>query len=330
MELCPVVLAGFLILGSGMGSRAAHACSGGQSAPTAAFPGAGATGVSPQSSLFVVSGVNGPPALSLKANGAVVALPAVINLGQGLTADGWATFSRLAGPLQPSSDYVLEAAASDGSPTELTHFSTAATYDKTQGTGAALTNLRLWRVHYPSSLVAAGGCVFSEYEGYFALDYVPASVPATDPSEVVSVLTLSAAKLGTSQSFVFNGITALPGGYGPTLVTDGVMLPEGGALSAAAALWKPQLEPGMEYCASVTAYGRNDLAAGPAQSNAVCATVVGLEANASGAAVPIGDDVASKGGCAVLPVGRPGLPSLVIAGCLMGLLARTRRSRSRL
>jgi len=320
----------------------AFACSPGRPAPTAAFPASGALSVSPQSSIFIVAGNTAPAGLTLRANGAPISPPPTISsLGFGLTPGGPGTFYRLAGPLQPSTDYSLEVEGAAGEPVELTHFSTAATYDKTAGVPPTIGSLRLWRVHYPVSLVGAGGCVFSEYEGYFALDFTPGSVPGTPDAEVVSVLTLSSMQLGTTQSFVFQGITTLPGGFRPAVDGDGVVLPEGGELSASAALWKPNLEPGRTFCASITSYGRNDLAAPLLQSPSVCATVLGIEAAGAGGAggmagtggtgaYPIGNDVASSGGCSVASGHPPGAGDLLIAGLAATLLARRRRSRSQL
>jgi len=330
----------------------AFACSGGAAAPTGAFPSSGALGVSPQSSLFIVSGSAPPAGLTLRANGTAVSpAPALTTLGPGVTPAGLGTFYRMAGPLQPSSDYALEVSGVGGAPVELTHFSTAATYDKAMGVAPTIDGLRLWRVHYPPERVRAGGCVFSEYEGYFALDFTPASVPGTPDAEVVSVLTLSSDQLGTTQTFAFQGVTALPGGFVPALTGDGVTLPEGGALSASAALWKPNLEPGRTFCATITSYGRNDLAAPLLQSRPVCVTVVGIETSSGaggapgaggaggspaaggaggspaaggaggspatgasgGSSYPIGNDAQSPGACS-LASGRPG-------GAAGGLLA---------
>ena len=236
--------------------------------------------MSPQSSIYVVSGVDAlPGGLALKLNGVAAPLPNVISLGHGLAADGWGTFFRILGPLQPSSDYALEMTGPADGPVTLAHFQTAASYDKTPGIAATLSGLRLWRVHYPKELVNAGGCVFSEYEGYFALDYTPASLPATPPGEVVSVLSLTSRELGTTQQLAFTGaVVSLPGGLTTALTGDGVVLPEGGALSAAAALWKPDLEPGRTYCATISSYGRNDAATGgPLVSASSCATVVAID-----------------------------------------------------
>jgi len=300
-----IVLASITSLLAVTGARSVWACGGGTVAHTAAFPGTAAD-VSPQSSIFVMSGVDELPAgLSLQVSGTAVSLPTVVNLGRGVAADGVATFFRIAGPLQPSADYTLQMTGPGGTPQTLTHFQTAASYDKTPGTPATLHGLRLWRVHYPKSLVNAGGCVGSEYEGYFALDFTPASLPGTPAGEVVSVLSLASQELGTTQQFVFSGgVTALPGGFTTTLSGDGVTLPDGGALSAGAALWRPDIEPGRTYCATIASYGRNDLATGgPLPSASSCALAVGIDyltgaggaGNAAGAGGAAGNGGAGGG-----------------------------------
>ena len=218
----------------------------------------------------------------------------IISLGTGLAADGWASYYRIAGPLEASTSYVLQAGGA--APVALTQFTTGATYVKQAGTAAVVNGLRLWRVHYPPARVNAGGCVGSAYEGYFALDFTPASLPGTPDAEVVSVLTLSSAELGTTQSFVFSGIATLPGGLAPAVSGDGVVLSTGEALSAGAALWKPNLETGRSYCVTIVSYGRNDLAVDAPQSAPVCATVVGLESgNATGAGGAGGEGTGAGG-----------------------------------
>jgi|GEM_PF-2277732 len=361
MNLFRLALASVISLVIPLGARAGWACGGGMLAHPAAFPGDG-NGISPQSSLFVVSAQ--PAGLTLKVNGVAAQLPAVTDMGWGVAADGLGYFSRIAGPLQPSSDYLLESTGSDGVAHTLTQFQTAASYDKAPGTAATITNLRLWRVHYPKRLVNAGGCVGSEYEGYFALDFTPATIPGTPAAEVVSVLSLDAPELGTSQQFVFTGgVTTLPGGLTTAISGDGVMLPDGGALSAGAALWHPNLEPGRTYCATIVSYGRNDLAAGPASSASNCVVAVAIEypgadmtggaagaggggaagarcdtgqsaaggapAGTGGSPYPIADNSGEKPtGCsyAETPAGTAG--AALVGIVLAGLRARRRRCRS--
>ena len=115
-----------------LGESAARACSGGLTAPMAAFPAPGATDVSPQTSIVLRNvNVDDPRAgLTLLANGSPVPLPAISRLGSGVTPVGYADFARLSGPLMPSTDYTLVIAGTGagGSTTvELTHFSTSAT-----------------------------------------------------------------------------------------------------------------------------------------------------------------------------------------------------------
>jgi len=266
--------------GFGLTERAARACSPGMSAPTTAFPAAGATEVSPQTSIVLRTGSDGLPAgLALLANGSPVPLPVITRLGSGLTPAGHATFFQLRGPLMPSTNYALVSAGTGaGGPmtAELTHFSTSATYDKTQGTVPVINSLRLWRGHYPDSEVAAGGCVFSAYEGYFAVDFTAGSVPGTPPDEVVSILTLSSKQTPLVQSLVFMGLDELPGGFMEN-PSGNIPLPGGGSLSAPGALWKPVLETGGTTCATISTFGRNDLAALPLQSNTVCVPVTSVD-----------------------------------------------------
>src|SRR5204862_710166 len=133
-------------------------------------------------------------------------------------------------------------------------FTTASGYDKAPGTPPRLERLRLWRVHYDVSQVGAGGCVFAEYEGYIDLDYQPAVLPGTPAAEIVHVLSLAPRHGGQEQRFVFYGgkfegaQVEAPGG--------GVMdIPEGGRPQPSLSLWKPELTPDEEYCATLTVYG---------------------------------------------------------------------------
>lgn len=122
-----------------------------------------------------------------------------------------------------------------------------------------LENLRLWRIHYPVDQIAAGGCVFGEYEGYIDLNYQDGSLPGTPAEEVISVLRLAPKTGGSSQTFVFAGTTHFEGA--PQLWDPATAafadVPDGGLPSPVCALWKPVLEPDREYCATLTLYGRN-------------------------------------------------------------------------
>ena len=334
-----LVLAGLVAVPFSLVAPPSQACSGGMAAKGTAFPATGAVDVSPETSIVLVSsGAALPAGLSLLANGVAVPLPSITFMGPGLTATGFGSFFKLQGPLEPSTDYTLRAASD-----ELTHFSTAATYNKDPGVAPTINRLRLWRVHYPDNLIAAGGCVFAAYEGYFALDFTPASLPGTPADQMVSVLSLSSRETGTNQQFVFVGIDAVPGGLVDAAGSNAVPLPEGGALSPSAALWKPTLEVGRTYCATLSVFGRNDVAALPVQSNSVCAIVTGVDspalAAAGGAGGGAGDGpdasgltgTKSGGGCRVAAgagdAPASGALALGMAGGLVVAMA-TRRRRS--
>ena len=260
----------------------AHACSGRPPAATSALPVSGAIDVSPMSSIFLVSGTDSIPAgLNLQATGQPVTLPAITPLGSGIMGAAGATFWRISSYLLPSTAYVL-AYSNNGVATELTRFTTAASYDKNPGQAPVLENLRLWRVHYPVDQVAAGGCVFGEYEGYIDLTYQDGSLPGTPPEEVVSVLTLAPKTGGSRQDFVFAATThfeGAPQSWDPATRAF-VAVPDGGLPSPVYALWKPALEPDREYCATLTIYGRNDLAMAGVTGNSVCAAVINASAGA--------------------------------------------------
>jgi len=318
----------------------------------AAFPAPGATDVSPQTSIVLRTDFDALPAgLALLANGSQVPLPAISKLGPGLTPAGHAIFFQLYGPLMPSTNYALVIAgsatgASGPSPVELTHFSTSATYDKAQGTAPVINSVRLWRAHYPESEVGAGGCVFAAYEGYFDIDFAAGTVPGTPPEEVVSILTISSRQTDLLQSLVFMGLDQLPGGF-VTSAGGNIPLAGGGALSAPQALWKPVLEADGTTCATISTFGRNNLAAPSLQSNTVCVPVTSVDsphltpgaggagaagvtggAGASGSAGAPGATGTTRGssGCAVMPAGTArGGSALVLAA--LGLMAARRRRK---
>lgn len=335
--------------------RVAGACGGGMAPPSAAYPAAGATEVSPQTSIIVRSEFDGLPAgLALFANGSAVPLPPAIRLDIGYTGAGRSWFFQLSGPLMPSTSYTLVSAApgaAGGTATvELTHFSTSASYDKAPGVAAVINGLRLWRAHFPKSVVGAGGCVFAEYEGYFDLDFTPGTVPGTPPDEVVSILRLSSTKTALAQTLVFIGLDELPGGFTEASGGD-FPLPGGGGLSPSdAALWKPVLQADDTVCASIETFGRNDLAAERLQSNMVCVPVTsvdvpypmlgpggsggaheaggpgGTAAGQGGAGAPGNAGTAGgNSGCSVVPIRDGGALAIVT----LGLVAAARRRRRR-
>lgn len=271
----------------------AVACSGRQGAPYAAFPPAGATEVPPPTSIKIVGLQTTAAEFELEANGQPVPLPARLLLGFGSTRTHMANFWLVPGVLSPSTSYVLRVREAAGV-RELTRFTTAATYDKTPGTVSTLQRLRLWRVRYDVREIAAGGCIFDEYEGYLDLDHRPGTVPGTPPEEIIHVVSLAAKNGQSVGEFV---------SLGPPNFEK---VPEGGAPSPAFADWKPVLAPDREYCATVTLYGRNDQATPLNRSEPLCAPVINIDARkqapASDAAVDAGPGVSDAGD----PSGGPG------------------------
>jgi hypothetical protein len=274
------------------------------------------------SSIFVVSGSGSIPAgLTLQAAGQPITLPAITPLGSGVMGSAGAMFWRISSYLQPSTAYVL-AYSNNGLATELTRFTTAASYDKSPGQAPVLENLRLWRVRYPVDQVAAGGCVFAEYEGYIDLNYQEGSLPATPAEEVISVLTLEPKTGGSLQTFVFAATShfeGAPQSWDPATAAP-VDVPDGGLPSPVYALWKPALEPDREYCAALTITGRNDLAMERVTSNTVCAAVI--SASAGPASGSIGK---SSGGCTL--GNRNPSPSWVLILSALAILSALRMRR---
>jgi hypothetical protein len=184
-----------------------------------------------------------------------------------------------------------------------------------RGQAPVLAGLRLWRVRYPVDQVAAGGCVFSEYEGYIDIDYQDGTLPGTPAEETIGQISLEPRTGGLVQTFVFAGI---PHFYGGWTQSQG-RIPDGAVPSPASVAWKPTLEPDREYCATITLYGRNDRAALPIASNQVCSTVMNVDAQAGGGS--------SSSGC---QVGRGQTTSWSVLLALAGLTwAFGRRNKRR-
>ena len=170
-------------------------------------------------------------------------------------------------------------------------------------------------MRFAASEVGAGGCVFSELEGYFAVDYTLAVVPGTPAEEIVSVLRFAPADHGATIQFVFAGLSQLPNGFiqGPG---GRIPLPDGNSLSPTAQ-WKPDFRPGVEYCASISSFGRNDLAAPALVSEPICATVAEIDTRQGGG-----------GGCTVGGSPRsPGPAALLIVFGAAFALGRARKRR---
>ena len=300
----------------------ARACGGRPPAATSALPSSAAVEVSPMSSIFLISGTASIPAgLTLQAAGQPVTMPAIAALGSGVMGAASATFWQISSYLQPSTAYVLSY-SSNGVATDLTHFTTAASYDKNSGQAPVLENLRLWRVHYLVDQVAAGGCVFGEYEGYIDLDYQDGSLPGTPAEEVISVLRLAPKTGGSSQTFVFAGTTHFEGAPQPWDPSTAALVdvPDGGLPSPIYALWKPVLEPDREYCATLTLYGRNDLAMPAVASNSVCAAVINASASPDSGAK-------TSSGCALGARNPSGFWTLTLPALAILSALRMRRRR---
>ena len=274
------------------------------------------------SSIFLVSGYGAIPAgLTLEAAGQAVTMPDIALLGSGVSG-GSATFWRISSYLQASTTYVLST-TNGGATSELTRFTTAASYDKNPGQAPVLDNLRLWRVRYPVSQIAAGGCVFAEYEGYIDLNYQDGSLPGTPAEEVITVLTLEPKTGGDRQTFVFAGLSHFEGAPLYDSATGAVIdVPDGGLPSPVYALWKPTLEPDREYCATLTLHGRNDQAMGNVMSNSVCTTVMNISAGGGG-----GSDNSTSSGCTVGGRNSSGPWALALAAVAIVVGLRRRRTR---
>jgi hypothetical protein len=312
----------------------ASACSAPSPARTTAYPVSGASDVSTMTSIKLILGAQRSPAtLSLTGANTTISLAGAQSLGSGFHNGGHGSFWLFSQALSPSTEYVVTD-SSTGSPVELTRFTTAAGYDKIQGPSATLGSLRLWRVRYPVSQIAAGGCIFAEYEGYIELNFPAVTLPNTPAEEVVQVVQLTPRTGGLTQSMVYSGNatrlgTALDGNGWPAphLVT-----------------WKPELAPDRDYCATITFYGRNDLALLPLQSSTICAPVTSLDRSndfgtpgntgSSGdsiwdGGVPPGlvnpaDLPESSSSCSFDPSSkRPGLWFVIVAAALAGRLRRT-------
>jgi MYXO-CTERM domain-containing protein len=248
----------------------AEACSPEPPAPTTAIPKANTTNVSTATSLIVVSALQ-PLGLKLLANGQDVPLGVATKLGGGfVTSGGRATFWQVQTAadqmLVGGAEHVLSMTASNGSTAELTRFTTAAGYDKTQGTPPVLRSVHLWRVRYPVADIASGNCVFAEYHGFITIDYDPAVVPNTPPGSLVQTIHLAPKNGGSEQAFMYVGETPFKG-LEPT-----------GDYPTPIGLWHPELDPTRQYCLSVSAFGDGDIARLPVTSEVICADVVQLSA----------------------------------------------------
>jgi hypothetical protein len=260
------------------------ACGGPLPTPVVAFPRSGATGVSPRSSIFI-STPNLPPAgLVVEANGQAVPLPDLLPVGTGPQGTWWQLRGGLRGGLRPDTTYVVRV-EDGGVSKQLTTFVTSPQSSETAGTAPEISRLRLWRVHYGAPGTNGGDCVSSEFEGYIDVDYTPGALPDTPPDELLNVLTLSPKDGGPSQTLVFTGSERIHLARHFDMNGGGLQdVPDGKLPSPIHAGWKPELAPDRAYCATLTIYGRNDLAIPLTTSLPACAPVMNAEAGSDEAA----------------------------------------------
>ncbi|MEP6654464.1 MAG: hypothetical protein ABJA82_13970 [Myxococcales bacterium] len=284
-----LVLAGlFAALGSTAAPFSAEACSPAQPGPPIGLPRAGATDVSTASSIIVFTrGV--PTGFTLQVGAQTVSLDAPFELGGGADAlSGRGTFLRFRpatadGFLLPNTEHVLTAMLQTG-PVEVTRFTTAAGYDKAEGTAPVLNAMHLWRVRYPVADISSGNCVFAEYHGFITVDYVPGSIPNTSADSVIHQFRLAPKNGGSAQTFVYTGDAPFTG-HAPA---DAYPMPTG--------LWQPELDPTRPYCLTISAFGQGDIARLPVYSQSICAEVVQLSAAGAPPPPQIGGDISDDGG----------------------------------
>jgi len=294
----------------------ADACSAPQPIAPIGLPRPATVGVSTATSLIVLS--RGEPAgLSLLAGGQNVALAAPVNLGQGADHSTgpvtfWQVRSAAGGMLAGDTEHVLTATF-QGSSVEVTHFTTAAGYDKVEGVAPVLKSVRLWRVRYPVADINSGNCVFAEYHGFITVDYDPGTVPNTAPSSVVHTFRLAPKTGGSEQHFLYTGETPFTG------------LEPKEAYPTPIGAWQPELDPTRTYCLSVAAFGDGDMARLSMQSESLCTDVVQL--SATGAPPSGGGGGGGSGGCSIAGAagGKPRAAAVLLLAAVAIRLRRRRR-----
>jgi MYXO-CTERM domain-containing protein len=281
------VLVAATFVGPFVRTHQARACSAAlPSAPTA-IPRTGATDVPTSTSLIILSSGQ-PSQVTLTAGGIAVPIDGVASFGGGIdgTTGQFTAFWRVRtvdAMLPPSAELVLSVAGPNNTRSTVTTLTTAAGYDKAQGTPANLKSLTLVRVRYKLSDIAAGQCVFAEYHGYVMLDAEPAVIPGTPPASVVSTLTIAPRHGGAApQSFTFTGPNAFAGG-GP--------LPDN--YPSSQPTWKPDFDPTLEYCAAISSFGYGDLSRLAVVGNTVCTHVTEVAVPGAGDVVDGGPDASS-------------------------------------
>lgn len=322
-----VIGATALLTASSAASSTAEACSPNPPTPiTGVMPFAGTTNVSTMTTI-VLSSTQEPSGLALFAADAPVGPLSFERLGSGVHREvGQTSFWRVqigaspdpGEPLQGNTEYLLTSAGgSDGGQREVTRFTTSSGYDKDGGAPPVLHGMKLWRVRYPVKDIASGNCVFAEYHGFVTVDYLPAVTTNTPAGAMIHTFSLAPKTGGAPQTFVYVGKTAFMG-LEPT-----------GAYPAPVGEWRPELDPTLDYCLTISAFGDGDRARPPLNSKSVCAPVI--QRSAAGAPPPPGVSQGG-GGCALAgaaPVRAAAIPWACTAMVAIGALAVSRRRRSR-
>jgi hypothetical protein len=342
----PLVLAVFWLSATLARASEARACAYYTVGPSSArpLPVTGATAV-PTGTSFVVAIGRMPTQLSLEANGTAIPFdePTLLGTGSGPadSFDFW-QIKPTGGRLPPSSIVTLSGFdVSLGQPFTST-ITTADGTDTAAGAPAHLSGLTLRLFHFQPNEIGGDSCVRSADVSWVELKLDGAQVPGTAPVAVINSVTLMPKAGGAAQSHMFLGQEMYPG---ETPAPNGPRAPPG---------WSPNLDPSVEYCATVTSFGTGDLSRAPLVSNTLCTSVEsvgtpgapagsgssggvngatggaggqqagaggagGQQAGAGGARLAGHDDVAGSG-CSVAGGGAPA--SVLVALALLVLGAR--------
>ena len=240
----------------------AHACSPPKPADPHGWPRPGATDVPTSTSVYVLDSYVAPGArVDVRIDGALTDLGPLVDQGRAFDfGTGLSALRRLPFPgLLPASAEIVVNLANGG--VELTRFTTAGGDERPPGTPPVLRSMKLMRVRYPVSEINSGTCVGAEYEGFVAFDWDAALVPHTPADAVIYTASLTPKTGGTTQSFTFLGDTHYSG-YLPTSPDY-----------FAGSYWWLDLDPTLEYCLAISAFGYGDLASIEQRSAEVCGPV---------------------------------------------------------
>jgi hypothetical protein len=262
------LFAALVLLPGALASRTAQACSAPNPSslvPTI-IPRDGANDVPTATSIVIISPTQ-PTQVGLQGSGLAIDISPLTAIGNGRDeATGVPVVYWLVRPVSgrlPGSAEVRITMA-DGHGGILQYLiRTAPSYDKQQGTAAVLKSLTLTRIRYPVSEINSGNCVFAEYIGFASFEADPASVPGTPADSVVNTVELSPKHGGAAtQSRAFTGEKSYSGTATGNVTSSGE--------------WYPDLDPTLEYCATIKSFGYGDIARLPLESNTVCARVTEL------------------------------------------------------